>query len=364
MKRLTETLAQGPQERFADLVVVILANAIAGVPSTEAFEGRGELLEPVEAPDDDRQGLHQDLALLDHVGPAEETADGRIQVEQTLVEEGRRHIRDRLDLGPAGLDHRHLLGGHRGRSPGACGAHRLAPSVPVRSSLTGPSAGGDRRPSTAGHGRMSTLRHDGPSRTTRDPAALRPATHPGPRTGSLAAEAIPRDGIPVAGLPQSGFRRPTGSPPMADRTRSLGSGMLEDSRYAACSLPVFKPIAYESTGACHDETSSSGRVIPSPVSTRAGRAIRFGWAQYRATRATGSCWTLRVGTQRADGLGKAAVGHMQCRRPASPRHDNPSSGSSIRARPTADRRPAGAYALVAPPGPAVQPWFENVGMNR
>ena len=100
---------------------------------------------------------------------------------------------------------------------------------------------------------MSTLRWGpcaaDPSPDGKDPAALRPATHPGPRTGSLAAEAIPRDGIPVAGLPQSGSRRPTGSPPMADRTRSLGSGMLKNSRYAACLLPVFKPIAYESTDA-------------------------------------------------------------------------------------------------------------------
>ena len=39
-ERLAETLAQGPQERFTDLVVVILANAVAGVSSTEAFDGR------------------------------------------------------------------------------------------------------------------------------------------------------------------------------------------------------------------------------------------------------------------------------------------------------------------------------------
>ena len=87
---------------------------------------------------------------------------------------------------------------------------------------------------------MSTLRRDWTLADDKDPAALRPATHPGPRTGSLAAEAIPRDGIPVAGLPQSGFRRPTGSPPMADRTRSLGSGMQKDLRYAAFLLAGFQ----------------------------------------------------------------------------------------------------------------------------
>ena len=79
---------------------------------------------------------------------------------------------------------------------------------------------------------MSTLRQMDP-RDDKDPAALRPATHPGPRTGSLAAEAIPRDGIPVAGFPQSGFRRADGLTPDGRCTRSLGSGMQKDSRYAA-----------------------------------------------------------------------------------------------------------------------------------
>jgi hypothetical protein len=173
----------------------------------------------------------------------------------------------------------------------------------------------------SGHGRMSTLRQ----MDLRDDKGSRRATPrnaSGPQDRIARCRGVPARRDPCCRAPAEGFRRPTGSPPVADRSRSLGSGMQQDSRYSAFFLPVFKPIAYESTAACHDETSSSGRMIPSPCPPRPAEPFASGGPSSVRRERRDRAGPLRVGTQRADGLGKAAVGHMQCRRPASPRHDS------------------------------------------
>ena len=112
-----------------------------------------------------------------------------------------------------------------------------------------------------------------------------------------------------AGLPHSGSGGPTGSPPMADRTRSLGSGMREICAIRQSLLPVFKPIAYVSAGACHDESSSSGRCDP-VARVHQGRPTPFApdGPTFVRREQRNRAGPLRVGTQLADGLGKAAVG--------------------------------------------------------
>ena len=183
---------------------------------------------------------------------------------------------------------------------------------PVRSSLTGPSAGGDRRPSTRDMDECQPCAGDrarDPSRTARIPPRYAPQLIRAPGPDHSLSRRSRTTGSLLPASRGAGSGGPTGSPPMADGTRFPWFRDAEE----ICDMRhffgrVFNPIAYEFAGACHDETSSSARGSRRPRPPGPAEAIRPGWAHDRATRATGSSGTLRVGTQRADGLGIAAVG--------------------------------------------------------
>jgi hypothetical protein len=78
--------AQGVQQRGADDRVVLVPDAISGVPLAEGVDDGHELTEPVEAPHDRADHHHQLPALRGHVSPEHGPETG-VELEQTLVEE-------------------------------------------------------------------------------------------------------------------------------------------------------------------------------------------------------------------------------------------------------------------------------------
>jgi hypothetical protein len=110
---IAETLLERPQQRCSNEVVVIGAHAVAGVPAAERLDGRDEIVEPVDALDHHGQGLHEVLLLGGHIGLAEETADGRVPLEEAFVEEACGNVRNRFDGSPAGANEVDVDRGHR-----------------------------------------------------------------------------------------------------------------------------------------------------------------------------------------------------------------------------------------------------------
>ena len=115
-ERLAEPLLERPEQRLAHCRVVLLADAVACMATAECLDRRHDLVELVEALHDDRQGLHEDLALGIHVGPPEEPLDGRVELEQAAVEQASCGIRDGLDGCPTAADQADVGRGHRRRS--------------------------------------------------------------------------------------------------------------------------------------------------------------------------------------------------------------------------------------------------------
>ena len=183
----------------------------------------------------------------------------------------------------------------------------------------------------------------------KDPAALRPATHPGPRTGHSLPRRSRTTGSLLPASRGAGPGGPTGSPPMADGTRFPWFRDAEEIRDMRHFFGrVFNPIAYEFAGACHDETSSSARGSRRPRPPGPAEAIRPGWAHDRATRATGSCRDPEGRDPASRWAGDSRCRPTQCRSAASSRHDDPSSGVVDPGPPGLDRPPGG----VPTPGPS------------
>ena len=335
------------------------------MPSPEGFDRRDELLEPVEALDHDRQGLHQDLLLLGHVGPAEQPAERRVELEQPVVEQRRRHVLDRLDRGPARADQLDLLGCHPVRSPvpPSRSAHRLvvdgghwtddrprATDVRRVAAWTNVNAREKRadptRAQKAGSRRTSRRRHIRSPvpelsltvvRVRRDPAAVPPLDEV--RLGRRALNRRPMRPVPwEVGTPLSsawkpptvaGIRRQSYEP---RRGRHDGSSSRSDGWQATCRGPVARVQAQVTGCPLHQE----------PALIRPARRAH------------------RPGLRRGRHPARRAGWGSRARLPASV----PDGGSIRHDGSVIDGGVSSLRASPRPKRPGIQPSFEKVGMNR
>jgi hypothetical protein len=90
---------------------VLRLDAVAGVPPAEVTQEREDLLQPVERADHGAQRRHQLRALLRWVA-SEQWLEARVELKQALVEQDRRPIPERADLGEAAPHQQDLFRSH------------------------------------------------------------------------------------------------------------------------------------------------------------------------------------------------------------------------------------------------------------
>lgn len=110
-ERVAETCRQCPQQRRTDVVVVFGSDAVDDMTLRETGRNGEQSIDVVESPDDHAERRHQLAALLVDVA-GEHRLDLRGDLEESTVEQRRRPLRDRFDLGERILDEGDLFGVH------------------------------------------------------------------------------------------------------------------------------------------------------------------------------------------------------------------------------------------------------------